>query len=77
MRALAGRLPRPSYTGEVAYNGHPVETFNAARSAAFVAQSDVHIASLTARETAKFGFDDQDSSDGAGSPPAASALPTG
>ena len=56
LKALAGRLPRKAYTGKVTYNGHSFRDFCAPRTCAYVAQSDAHIAILTARETADFSY---------------------
>jgi energy-coupling factor transporter ATP-binding protein EcfA2 len=57
LRALAGRLPRKEYSGEVMYNGHTFEDFCAARTAVFVPQVDSHIPNLTALETTRFSYD--------------------
>lgn len=59
LRAIAGRLGAKEHTGTVQYNGHEVSSFCVARSAAFVAQTDSHIANLTSRETVAFAYDAQ------------------
>lgn len=61
LRALAGRLPAGSYTGDITYNGHSAADFSPARSIAYVAQFDTHIPNLTARETVEFAYDIQHS----------------
>lgn len=65
LKALAGRLPAARYDGEVTYNGHKFADFCAERTAVFVAQTDTHIANLTARETAQFSYDMQHGPKGA------------
>jgi ABC-type multidrug transport system ATPase subunit len=53
--ALAGTLPSSlQLTGNITYNGHTMDEFEARRSAAYVSQNDVHMGELTVRETVKF-----------------------
>ncbi|TVU09200.1 hypothetical protein EJB05_42648 [Eragrostis curvula] len=53
--ALAGTLPSSlKVTGNITYNGHTMDEFEARRSAAYVSQHDLHMGELTVRETVKF-----------------------
>ncbi|KAG2425086.1 hypothetical protein HXX76_013995 [Chlamydomonas incerta] len=56
MRALTGRLmpAQGQLTGDVRYNGHPLEDFNVRRTAGYVEQVDNHNPNLTVRETLDF-----------------------
>ena len=65
LRALAGKLPPSKLKGTVTYNGHRCSEFCAPRTAAFVPQSDVHIATMTALETTSFSYDMQHGPHGA------------
>ncbi|CAL1397627.1 unnamed protein product [Linum trigynum] len=52
LKALAGNLDNNlKVTGRVAYNGESVDEFYVQRTAAYVSQTDDHIAELTVRET--------------------------
>ncbi|KAG2642851.1 hypothetical protein PVAP13_2KG284934 [Panicum virgatum] len=53
--ALAGTLPSSlKVTGNITYNGHTMDEFEARRSAAYVSQHDLHMGELTVRETVNF-----------------------
>ncbi|PNW84179.1 hypothetical protein CHLRE_04g224500v5 [Chlamydomonas reinhardtii] len=56
MRALTGRLmpAQGRLTGDVRYNGHPLEDFNVRRTAGYVEQIDNHNPNFTVRETLDF-----------------------
>jgi ABC-type multidrug transport system ATPase subunit len=41
-------------SGRVTYNGHGVEEFFAARTAAYISQDDLHSGEMTVRETLAF-----------------------
>jgi ABC-type multidrug transport system ATPase subunit len=52
---LAGTLPSSlKVTGNITYNGHTMDEFEARRSAAYVSQHDLHMGELTVRETVNF-----------------------
>ena len=54
---LCCRSPLPAcsqVSGDITYNGHALTEFLAERTAAYVAQSDSHIAELTVRDTLDF-----------------------
>ncbi|CAI0431163.1 unnamed protein product [Linum tenue] len=52
LKALAGKLDNNlKVTGRVTYNGESVDEFYVQRTAAYVSQTDDHIAELTVRET--------------------------
>ncbi|KAJ1289317.1 hypothetical protein BS78_02G155000 [Paspalum vaginatum] len=53
--ALAGTLPSSlKVSGDITYNGHTMNEFEARRSAAYVSQHDLHMGELTVRETVNF-----------------------
>ncbi|KAI4355695.1 hypothetical protein L6164_004443 [Bauhinia variegata] len=55
LKALAGKLdPDLDVSGKVTYNGHGMEEFVSQRTAAYIAQHDVHIGEMTVRETLAF-----------------------
>ncbi|CAI0467872.1 unnamed protein product [Linum tenue] len=55
LKALAGQLDNNlKVTGRVTYNGESVDEFYVQRTAAYVSQTDDHIAELTVRETLDF-----------------------
>ena len=49
LRALAGKLNDNSLrvAGEVTYNGQPMKSFTPQRTAAYIPQTDEHVAELT------------------------------
>lgn len=56
-KALAGRLlvdKTTNLTGSVTYNGKNVDEIQVRRIAAFIAQTDRHLPTLTVRETCEF-----------------------
>lgn len=56
-KALAGRLfcdKTTNLTGTVTYNGKSVDKIQVRRIAAFIAQTDRHLPTLTVRETCEF-----------------------
>ncbi|GAB4850286.1 transcription factor [Ancistrocladus abbreviatus] len=53
--ALAGRLdPTLKVDGEVTYNGHQLNEFVPQKTSAYISQNDVHIGSMTVKETLDF-----------------------
>ncbi|KAK4427940.1 ABC transporter G family member 35 [Sesamum alatum] len=53
--ALAGRLnPSLKASGEITYNGHKLNEFVPQKTAAYVSQTDVHVAEMTVGETLEF-----------------------
>eukprot|EP00850_Spirogloea_muscicola_P003651 SM000015S01151 [mRNA] locus=s15:51197:56621:- [translate_table: standard] len=55
MLALAGKLSQDlRKTGRITYNGHDLTEFIPQRTAAYISQNDVHIGTLTVRETLDF-----------------------
>eukprot|EP00850_Spirogloea_muscicola_P013086 SM000087S23368 [mRNA] locus=s87:336767:345436:+ [translate_table: standard] len=55
MLALAGKLSQDlRKTGRIMYNGHDLTEFIPQRTAAYISQNDVHIGTLTVRETLDF-----------------------
>nr|ASM90224.1 ABC-2 type transporter [Sesuvium portulacastrum] len=53
--ALAGKLDRSlKVMGEVTYNGHRLDEFVPQKSSAYISQNDVHIGSMTVKETLDF-----------------------
>ncbi|GMH14252.1 hypothetical protein Nepgr_016093 [Nepenthes gracilis] len=53
--ALAGRLdPTLKVDGEVIYNGHRLDEFVPQKTSAYISQNDVHIGSMTVKETLDF-----------------------
>lgn len=56
-KAVGGRLfldKRTTLEGSVTYNHKPVETLQVRRLAAYIAQTDRHLPTLTVRETCEF-----------------------
>ncbi|KAK1394296.1 hypothetical protein POM88_013352 [Heracleum sosnowskyi] len=65
--ALAGKLDKTlKKTGDVTYNGHKLDEFCTQRTAAYISQTDTHIAELTVRETLDFAARCEGASDGFG-----------
>ncbi|KAL2642881.1 hypothetical protein R1flu_010468 [Riccia fluitans] len=53
--ALAGNLDKKlKVSGEVTYNGHHLNEFTVAKTAAYISQHDLHIGEMTVRETLDF-----------------------
>ncbi|XP_057518787.1 ABC transporter G family member 35-like [Amaranthus tricolor] len=53
--ALAGKLdPSLKVQGEVTYNGHRLDEFVPQKTSAYISQNDVHIGSMTVKETLDF-----------------------
>ncbi|KAK9666048.1 hypothetical protein RND81_14G156100 [Saponaria officinalis] len=53
--ALAGKLdPSLKVKGEVSYNGHRLNEFVPQKTSAYISQNDVHIGSMTVKETLDF-----------------------
>ncbi|XP_074329259.1 ABC transporter G family member 31-like isoform X2 [Apium graveolens] len=65
--ALAGKLDKTlKKTGDITYNGCKLDEFCTQRTAAYISQTDTHIAELTVRETLDFAARCEGASDGFG-----------
>ncbi|GAA0153723.1 ATP-binding cassette [Lithospermum erythrorhizon] len=65
LRALGGKLDSGlKKSGNISYNGHKLDEFCIQRTAAYIGQTDNHIAELTVRETFDFAARFQGASEG-------------